>query len=1077
MKNKFITIFVFMMMTLTLLVGLFETTKAYVDGDWYVCDFEDFAVGTMNFSVYDEGEKWLDVTAEADSEWEIYDNAGDRYYYSQYLDSTAEYCYFNVSGYWTDVSVRLKSKVENEGHCFNHIYAWTEDGDMIFHFYHYYSNGYKYRVYDHDGTWIGETATSDTRTWWFNFSYIDSNGTMYTSLEIAEAYEGYLDTGYEDYIKYISFLSGAHISAYESYMNIYDFRVKNGLVSYPWEDDYPDNVNVGDVTIDYEVSYATTLTQNYELLEQRHVVNTNSSFQIEQVAWQIDYTSTDIDDLVIRLYVNGQNFGTYDNYYTSIEDCYILIWKDLNKTVGTGGEDINLEFYIIDDDGTHSFGWHTIIDDVDDDGFMEYKRSVGDDAQSHRDGIYNGVINSNEDLIYQMWFNITTDEWDNDTQPTEGDFYFAFYNIEEPVLEDGLLHYKGNNIAESTMGSLNYCEMLIYNSNLTPSGMINSYSTTGKIGITATFVEGDYYTFNFMNSGNQPFNCRIDGEIRKFSPKTKTYRLYTGKTYNIFLYPVNYIDGVDYPYNGGWKYYNDGSIKLYLTNRNYDFGETLRMRYILPSLHRLEDDGFPTGGWWIGIYNMDDYGFLGYRDKWNYVIRKLLEPEDFGDSDWSTWEFSLTEGNGFEDTYQKYEIVITTGEAGWPFQHEILREKYFWCTGIDFVPEGEITSITPNPCNLSDTVTISWTANGRGDIQICYPNGDYYTGVPYGYSDATHETDFHIGTTGKLIVKLYVDSPLAGTEGRELVDTDYLWCNTTSGFEEWGYGVPYCWIPQNRLIAGNSTLYIHYRTYKNNSILWVYSPRQETTWFSTTVSNQSAYTYNFVLPEYMQIGLWNVSFECGDIYGNNITLNTSFSVITEEGNWIEFTKNVYNTTEEFGLIVKHKYRIALTFYKNDVAQGESLVFEDHALDNEIFRIPHNVLKPEVGDWRVEMWRINDRNRVYELAEWECKVVAGKFPTYQGAGGVLPVVLPPLSYILGMIISMFCIMIPFVVNKGIKSQKGVPPITYAMTGSLGLIVCVLLGFFPAWTISFIVITGIIVTVFFWVKNKKGEAEGE
>lgn len=91
------------------------------------------------------------------------------------------------------------------------------------------------------------------------------------------------------------------------------------------------------------------------------------------------------------------------------------------------------------------------------------------------------------------------------------------------------------------------------------------------------------------------------------------------------------------------------------------------------------------------------------------------------------------------------------------------------------------------------------------------------------------------------------------------------------------------------------------------------------------------------------------------------------------------------------------------------------------------------------------------------------------------GGVLPVLDQPLGSVVGLIITIFCLLIPFILG-GALHIKGIPNIVYAMTGGLGLAVSTVMGLFPSWLPFFIIAIGVIILVFTYLYNNRSTSEG-
>lgn len=711
---------------------------------------------------------------------------------------------------------------------------------------------------------------------------------------------------------------------------------------------------------------------------------------------------------------------------------------------------------------------------------------------------YGGTINAitnNEDSIYicgattrkvnkylKSYITPTTPSGENETYNS---IYFKFYDI----TTNNIIHWKGAIVDNSEMGILDYTNCYLL-STYFPTGYGNDeYFISDVMTMNFNFTDSIYATFYLSGSlsSNNNFLCNINGIDIFFKYKTISLKLYAGQTYNIYLEPTYFIDGVSYSYCGGNDKTN-GLVSVCLTKSEFAYGETIRMQYTLPSGNWLNNNGWLTTGWYFAFYNRDDY-FFGLRlDNWQYVNRYQLTPNDF-DGNRHTYEFDLTQYQnpdksntiyGYDKYYNDYEIAIVNFNAGWFDKTYMFDNLIFYCTGDVFSPNGTITSITPNPCYIGQPVTISWLSNGVGALEITYPNGEIYFRTNYGYSTGIHMLTKTITAIGTLAVNLYTISNLVNNTIP--VDTDTLFCNQlgiNGTYGSYGYGVPYLYIPIYRGIAGYDTIYIYYRTYKNDSKLEIKSPRGETSFFSTTVSNQSDNILSIELQTYMQLGVWEVTLYGGDINGTSITLLSDFNVVNEENNWIEFSKHQYVSGEPFTLFVKHSYRVALTFYKNDIAQGETLIFNVGENDNTLYTVPIEKVSTSNGNWRVEMWRINDRNQVYELAEWNCIVIQGKYIPPASVGGFFGIIIPPfVMLILGIITTLLITMLPLIIGLALSRKKGgipnIPALLYVAFFFFGLIVSVLFGFIDI-VVPFIILLGLIIA--FAVMWIRGKATGE
>jgi len=767
------------------------------------------------------------------------------------------------------------------------------------------------------------------------------------------------------------------------------------------------------------------------------------------------------------LVVNGEDFGSAD-YIAPDGSNYYIQWN-ISKILGNSEPIFSFGCNKLLNYGYLYFYWFGLgVETSSIWGSKEHNTS-----SLHTNSLYDGD-DYEPDIAYDFHMECIVEPIPPiDTNDTDDyyDVYFKFYDASRT--ENNLLYFKGLDVNDNVMGSLDYVECLIYSS-LSTNGFRYSYSTTSSFTANLLFSEGDYMDFHFCADGYTNFNTRINNKIVKFSAVEKTYQLYPGQTFNVYLYPVGYIDGVNY-INCGESYPNrkeDNKAKLCINKVIYDFGETIRLEYVLPDGKWLDDNGFNTNinNYAIKIYNTNDYVLLfGRRTKLHEAPRIYIYniPTSHFDNTRHTYEIPIQEYNsyGFKDTYYKCEMVIDAIDLDWWKDNVLIDKLYFYISGQEFEPLGNITGITPNPCYSNQIVDISFTSNNVGWLEIREPDGNTVLfSQHFLYSDATHVIPWRCSWEGAgvLPVYLYTEGPDYNHIDTELLTVNSSDLNETFGWR--GYGIPYLYIPerQGNYIAGNSTVYIHYRTYKNNSVIIIKSPRKEQTYYSTTVSNQSRNHLAIKLDNWMQLGTWNVTFYCGDIYGENITLYTEFNVVNEEGHWVEFTKHTYTTDEPFELYIKNTlYRISLTFYKNDVATGESIIYNANEPDYKIL-IPITNVKPEIGHWRVEMWRINDRNIVYELAEWECDVIKGVASDVikQEFGVEIPDWAKLIiGFFLVLMMTIAPILMIVLINKKSRRAINLPVLVYVGFFYFGLAISILLGFIPI-EIIFVILFGTI-----------------
>ena len=302
----------------------------------------------------------------------------------------------------------------------------------------------------------------------------------------------------------------------------------------------------------------------------------------------------------------------------------------------------------------------------------------------------------------------------------------------------------------------------------------------------------------------------------------------------------------------------------------------------------------------------------------------------------------------------------------------------------------------------------------------------------------------------------------------------------------------YLQIYDKRYVAGaNETVKIIYRTLSFESNLSVYTPSGDKSVYSTRVNGSGVHDVD--LNPDSEIGIWRVIMDnttgCYPEWDSNCNhwLNTSFNVVSEEFNWIEFGQNVFYTDEPFTILLKHTHDIAIIFYKYSdakqswIKQGTTWRMESHEHSEELIEpleIKPSIATPSIGTWKVELHRTNWYNIEKHLASDECTVVVRPI-TYDDAtydGEVLPKLGLIMGAIVGMIVTMFCLLSPLLIAKGLKVKTGIPPMAYSMSGGIGVVVCVIFGWFPIWVLIFILLIAIIMIAIQYVLKTSGNSGG-
>ena len=224
--------------------------------------------------------------------------------------------------------------------------------------------------------------------------------------------------------------------------------------------------------------------------------------------------------------------------------------------------------------------------------------------------------------------------------------------------------------------------------------------------------------------------------------------------------------------------------------------------------------------------------------------------------------------------------------------------------------------------------------------------------------------------------------------------------------------------------------------------------------------------YRFFIHKDSPIGRYNVSFTGVGVF------QSYFYVVYDEFNYIEFSKHVFFNTEQFSIYLKHDTRIGLIFLKENLQgnyepRGQTIYFEK-GLDIGYYQIPRGTIMPSVGNWRVEMWDVNNRVPLRLLATHDCMVVEEPLEEQIAieTEGIGPQLHPVVLAIGGLLIVIVMELFPIALQR--FSSGSIHWFVYAFMGATGVAFNVTMGWWPWWIIIFIATVGIIAAL---VMNKQ------
>jgi len=141
-----------------------------------------------------------------------------------------------------------------------------------------------------------------------------------------------------------------------------------------------------------------------------------------------------------------------------------------------------------------------------------------------------------------------------------------------------------------------------------------------------------------------------------------------------------------------------------------------------------------------------------------------------------------------------------------------------------------------------------------------------------------------------------------------------------------------------------------------------------------------------------------------------------------------------------------------------------------------YRIPDYEFT-EKGQYFIEVFNTSDYgltygDRVYTSRNiYVCESLDGIGVTDDPS--LFPEVSNTLGMIIGLIVTVFMTLSPFILAGSISGTIQVPPVLYAVMGALGVIISTSFGWFPSYVLFFIIAVGIIVLALMYVMKMKGE----
>lgn len=166
-------------------------------------------------------------------------------------------------------------------------------------------------------------------------------------------------------------------------------------------------------------------------------------------------------------------------------------------------------------------------------------------------------------------------------------------------------------------------------------------------------------------------------------------------------------------------------------------------------------------------------------------------------------------------------------------------------------------------------------------------------------------------------------------------------------------------------------------------------------------------------------------------------------------------------------------------YRVTPTEPHEIVYNDfiEVLNKDYYRdiwVLNDFEFPSSGRYYITVWNTTGAGAIELDTKIHTSLTITVCPAYSGGGdgdvtGIFPYLGPLLGAIVGLIFTTFMILVPFIL-QGMFQLDRVHPVVYMLTGSIGLSISTIFGWFPAWLPFFIIAIGIIIIVFTYLYQK-------
>ena len=133
-----------------------------------------------------------------------------------------------------------------------------------------------------------------------------------------------------------------------------------------------------------------------------------------------------------------------------------------------------------------------------------------------------------------------------------------------------------------------------------------------------------------------------------------------------------------------------------------------------------------------------------------------------------------------------------------------------------------------------------------------------------------------------------------------------------------------------------------------------------------------------------------------------------------------------------------------------------------------------------------MWRLNEENKYYELASWDCTVIKRStipgIPGDSDLGNLVQNAFPDpvMRTIIGLGICLVITFMPYLASLRLKQSHvtiNIPTVLYGICFGSSIVVCTILGFFGYEILFFLAFIILAIIALMWLYGKKSVSGSE